>query len=58
MDTSLDKFYIKARSLNLELPEILLSKTAFAVLTALGYLKQRNLYGHPPQNTIRRKMIF
>lgn len=43
MDTSLDKFYLKAKLLNLELPEIFLSKIAFAVLSALDYLKRRNI---------------
>ena len=43
MDSPLDKFYLKAKSLNLKLPEIILSKVAFSVLSALEYLKRKNI---------------
>jgi serine/threonine protein kinase len=43
MDASLDKFYMKANSLNIKFPEVFLSKVAFAVLSALDYLKRKNI---------------
>lgn len=40
MDTSLEKFYNKAYSLRMKLPEGLMAKIAYSVLNALVYLKK------------------
>ncbi len=40
MDTSLDRFYIKAFNLKLHLPDSLYAKIAYSVLNALCYMKK------------------
>lgn len=40
MDTSLDRFYDKVFKLNIEMPELFLSKVALAVVNALDYMKK------------------
>lgn len=39
MDTSLDRFYPKVFSLKLKMPELLISKIAFSILSALEYMR-------------------
>lgn len=43
MDTSLDRFYLKAFDMKLEMPESLISKVAFSVLSALEYMRKLQL---------------
>ena len=43
MDTSLDRFYLKMKTLEIAMPELFISKLAFAVLSALEYMKQLKL---------------
>jgi serine/threonine protein kinase len=44
MDTSLDRFYAKMFALKLTpIPELIISKVAFSVLSALDYMKQLKL---------------
>ena len=43
MDTSLDKFYLKVKSLELKIPEVFSSKVAFSVISALEYLKTKKI---------------
>jgi len=44
MDTSLDRFYAKMFALKLvPIPELIISKVAFSVLSALDYMKQLKL---------------
>ena len=43
MDTSLDKFYLKVKSLELKIPEVFSSKVAFSVISALEYLKTKEI---------------
>ena len=53
MDSPLDKFYLKAKSLDLKLPEVISSKVAFSILSALDYLKQKNIMVfHTQLNTL------
>ena len=42
MDTSVDIFFKTAHKLGLDMPEVFLSKVAFAVLNALIYMKEKN----------------
>lgn len=43
MDSSLDKIYLKAESVNVKLPELLSSKVAFSTLQAIVFLKQNDI---------------
>ncbi len=43
MDTSLDRFYKKAFKLKIEIPEVFLSKVAYAVLKGLEFMRSQNL---------------
>lgn len=43
MDTSLDRFYLKAFALQKPLTELFISKVAFAVVSALDYMKRLKL---------------
>ena len=43
MDTSLDRFYLKMKSLEKPMTELFISKVAYAVLSALDYMKQFKL---------------
>ncbi len=43
MDTSLDRFYSKLFALELKMPELFLSKVAYAVLSALDYMRKLKL---------------
>ena len=40
MDTSLDRFYPKVFSLGFKMPELLISKIAFSILSALEYMRE------------------
>ena len=43
MDTSLDRFYLKAFALNNPINELFISKLSFAVVSALNYMKSLTL---------------
>jgi serine/threonine protein kinase len=43
MDTSLDRFYAKVFNLKLEMPESFLSKVAYSVLSALEFMRSKQL---------------
>ncbi len=43
MDTSLDRFYAKMFALKMKIPESLISKIAFAVVSAVEYMKSKQL---------------
>jgi serine/threonine protein kinase len=43
MDTSLDKFYVKAFALKKNIPELFISKLAYAVLNAVSHMKQKRV---------------
>jgi serine/threonine protein kinase len=43
LDTSLDRFYKKAFKLKIEIPELFMSKVAYAVLKGLEFMRSQNL---------------
>lgn len=54
MDTSLDKFHAKMFELKLEITELFISKIAFAILSALEYMRTIRLMHRDikPSNTL------